>query len=471
MLKRRSQAITTSYFSVGYFQIDFLYFQRNGIYHFEIKTTRTDKEVANHRSQLQRNRGFLRALSLTFCELIEEEENAGDLWDKNYFSQSSIFYQSFLISAKTIVATSSVEILGKEALERILLQENDSFPSKNLFKDKIYRNFLLFLAGFRPDYFISPVRCALFLQKNIFLNRVNTLNYYRKGDDGDKIQNIAKTVTVFLQELKFVRNVEIDFGEYKNIYLTPQQQEAVGFFDGGGNFFPERRLIFGPPGSGKSLILMLKIFILGQMETRNEKKVYYWSGSGEHQKKLTEFVSRNESKLCREVEDGWGEESIIASEGADVILDEESDGSVPLKCICSQHEDQMIALVCTGWRGNVTSRDYMDKYYSTDVKEFKSRGFLITELQTVFRSTRQIQSFFHQFRRDEDKGELISGHNFDGIKVEEWIFDGEEKLKKALDERIQRLIQIEGCEEGEIGLYQPWEYEKPQLINNIFYFY
>jgi hypothetical protein len=110
----------------------------------------------------------------------------------------------------------------------------------------------------------------------------------------------------------------------------------------------------------------------------------------------------------------------------------------------------------------------MDKYNSIDVKEFESRGFLITELQTVFRSTRQIQSFFHKFRRDEDKGELISGHNFDGIKVEEWIFDGKEKLRKTLDERIQRLIQIEGCERGDIGLFQPRQYENPQVINNIF---
>jgi hypothetical protein len=298
---------------------------------------------------------------------------------------------------------------------------------------------------------------------------VNTVNYYRKGDDEDQIQNNAKTVTEFLQGLKFVKNVDIDFGEYKNIYLTPGQQRAVRSVDKDGNFF-SKQLIVGPPGSGKSLILMLKIFILGQMEKRREKKVYYWSWN-EHMKKFTDFVSKNESKFCREVKKlgKWKKDSErAASEGADVILDEELDGSHALDCLSSQHEDQFIVFVCTRWTGNATSRNHRDECYPIDVEKFESRGFLTTELQTVFRSTRQIQLFFHKFNRDQNTGELISGHNFDGIKVEEWIFDCEEKLKKALKERIRRLIQIEGCEREGIGLFQPWRYEKPQLINNIF---
>jgi hypothetical protein len=107
-------------------------------------------------------------------------------------------------------------------------------------------------------------------------------------------------------------------------------------------------------------------------------------------------------------------------------------------------------------------------FESVNMEKFKSLDFQVTELQTVFRSTRQIQLFFHKFQDDENKTDLFSGHNFDGIKVEEWIFDDEEKLKKALDERIQSLIQIEGCEEGKIGLFLPPRYQKPQVINNIF---
>jgi hypothetical protein len=218
---------------------------------------------------------------------------------------------------------------------------------------------------------------------------------------------------------------------------------------------------------------MLRAFILGQMETRKEKKVYYWSWSEEHKKKLSDFVSRNESKFCREVKKlEWEEWKRVASESADVIVDEEVNGSRPLLYLSSQHDDQIVTFVCTGERGNVTSRNHRDKYgiYTIHVREFETRGFQITELQTVFRSTRQIQLFCHKFHPDQNKGELISGHNFNGIKVEEWIFDGWEKFEKALKKRVQRLIQIEGCEEGEIGLFQPqgWRYERPPLINNTF---
>jgi DNA helicase IV len=164
----------------------------------------------------------------------------------------------------------------------------------------------------------------------------------------------------------------------------------------------------------------------------------------------------------------YGEWERLASEGADVIADEEWDEYLAHSCLSSQHEDQIVAFVVTGERGNVTSRNHRDKHDSIDVKKFELMGFLITELQTVFRSTRQIQLFFHKFHPDEDTKDLINGHNFDGVKVEEWIFDDGEKLKKMLDERIERLIKIEGCEVGEIGLFQPREYEKPQPINNIF---
>jgi hypothetical protein len=58
-----------------------------------------------------------------------------------------------------------LQIEGKEALAKFLLQENDLLPSKNLLKNKIYLSFLLFLVGFRPDHFISPVKCAMLIRE------------------------------------------------------------------------------------------------------------------------------------------------------------------------------------------------------------------------------------------------------------------------------------------------------------------
>ena len=66
-------------------------------------------------------------------------------------------------------------------------------------------------------------------------------------------------------------------------------------------------LIFGPPGSGKSLILMIKIFIIGQLEIRKNRKVLYSTESpnsrkASHSGKLKKFVVDNSVAFCRHVE-------------------------------------------------------------------------------------------------------------------------------------------------------------------------
>ena len=53
--------------------------------------------------------------------------------------------------------------------------------------------------------------------------------------------------------------------------------DAIGKFDGEGNFSPRLQLILGPPGSGKSLIMMIKMFICGQMEQRKDRPIIYSS--------------------------------------------------------------------------------------------------------------------------------------------------------------------------------------------------
>jgi hypothetical protein len=164
----------------------------------------------------------------------------------------------------------------------------------------------------------------------------------------------------------------------------------------------------------------------------------------------------------------YEEWEIIASDGADLIVDEGVSGGLTFDCLSSQGDDQIVALVLTGWRGDVTTRNIADEADAIDVIRFESHGFCITELQTVFRSTRQIQKFFHKFNLDENKNDLISGHNFDGVKVEEHIFYDEKTLKDTLEERIRWLIEIEGCEVEKIGLFQPEKYEKPRLVGNIF---
>ena len=149
--------------------------------------------------------------------------------------------------------------------------------NQKFFEDQLFKSFLVFLAGYRPNCYISPVQCALTVYKNIFTHQINTVNFYAKKDKEPIVQNLALTVKEFLQNLKFVKNTDINFGEYSKIYLTTEQMDAIGKFDGEGNFSPRLQLIFGPPGSGKSLIMMIKMFICGQMEQRKDRPIIYSS--------------------------------------------------------------------------------------------------------------------------------------------------------------------------------------------------
>ncbi len=191
--------------------------------------------------------------------------------------------------------------------------------------------------------------------KNIFAHHVNTINYYNKSVDS-KTQNKSVLVKEFLKNLKCLDRTDIDFGKFKNLYLTEEQMNAVGSFDVVGNFSPQRRqIIFGPPGSGKSLILMLKIFIFGQIKTRTERKLYYGSWSKGHHRMFEEFVSRNEEKFCRKV--------ILTrflSGGDDVIFDEDNGAFIKFFFYTSLRDDQIASFVCTGPLGNVTSKEKVE---------------------------------------------------------------------------------------------------------------
>jgi hypothetical protein len=442
------------------FEPDFVFFHpTNGILQYEIKSGADESKAAK---QLQKNRNILKRLFHTYYKLIDLDENEINFYRDKYFPAYSYLY--FAKPRNEISTTQKTDdykkIVGPEKLRIGARTTMPTTETQNLFSENVFRGFLILIAGYRPDYFISALKCTLLLKQNIFTNRVNTINYYGKNClENDNTQNNAKSVVEFLASLKHITHTAIDFGEYASIYLTPEQQKAVGFVDACGNFFPKRQILVGPPGSGKSLILMLKIFILGQMRSRQHKKIYFWSFTSKHEEKLAEFVSRNKSKFCREVKNHFDRENALGSQGHDVIFDEDIGGPIGLP----QHDDQIVAFVLNGLGGNYSTRKDISEI-NFDQNQFEAWNFQITELRTVFRSTRRIQIFLHKFDNNENKNDLISGHNFDGVKVEEYIFKDSRTLKKALDERIRKLIENEDCKKEDIGLFRPEKYRQPRLI-------
>ena len=337
----------------------------------------------------------------------------------------------------------------------------------NFFKEKYFRNIIIFLAGYRPDFFISPVQCALRVRENIFKHRVNRENFYCKNPN-ESVQNIAMTVKDFLSTMPSFINKSIKFGLYQDIYLTEQQMKAVGHVNEDGEFCPKRQLIFGPAGSGKSLILMLQVFILAQI--RSNVALFFITQSELHLSKLSEFVEENKTPMWRNVRmEGWDGYFVGTKQPKpyDLIRDEEHGlyETFHAEMFSSENKENVITCVVTGSWGRQTNAEpfFIGQHYAPIDEQSLRESFQIIELGTVFRSSKQIQVLLRSVHSEMNTA-IVSGHNFDGVKVEIHNFENEGLMMDAVKQRIDRLIDTEQCKPIEIGLYYPsWDFRFPQI--------
>ena len=129
---------------------------------------------------------------------------------------------------------------------------------------------------------------------------------------------------------------------------------------------------------------------------------------------------------------------------------------------------QMITVIYTGIYGEAVGSNHYLRSGKPD------HGFeCVTELRTVFRSSRQIQRYFfeHSNLKASISLDSLSGHNYDGVKVETHDFPNFESGLRFVEERLMKLVGIEGCRETDIGLvYYPFidgEYKKSEQIKQI----
>ncbi len=123
--------------------------------HFEVKTGSGSKKNGE---QLKRNRSILMDLFSCFYHQNGGEQHY-DTIEKRYLSQFAVYYSNGdKVNRKVVEKEAYQEIFGAAALRQFFDQFDNQFTTENLFKDRVFRNFLLFLAIYRPDYFISPVQ-------------------------------------------------------------------------------------------------------------------------------------------------------------------------------------------------------------------------------------------------------------------------------------------------------------------------
>jgi hypothetical protein len=215
------------------------------------------------------------------------------------------------------------------------------------------------------------------------------------------------------------------------IYFMSEQQQAI-------NNPAKKMIICGVPGSGKSLVQMMRIYIAAQDRLRKNVKLVV-IGATLHCNEYLEFLKLNSSSFVRD----W---TLFAASSIDVNpitfdgkeeIDLFSDEITPEQSpayFSASHMCQKVTLAL--------SSVHQDEHIIDD--SIRSE-YTIIELKTHFRCTKQIARFWqnHYFR--DCQRQLAIGHNFDGIPIEFYTFDHIAECVCALKKRLRRLRDVEAC--------------------------
>jgi hypothetical protein len=255
------------------------------------------------------------------------------------------------------------------------------------------------------------------------------------------LQNTAKTAKEILQKYFPELNVEITFDKEKNmernIYFTEEQQEAI--------LDPSEKLVIsGVPGSGKSLILMMRIFIAAQDKSKKEISIRVIAAL-QHRHKYGEFLNANVNSFLRQCFLSSATESdanpfALDKTDCDFFCDEVSPNQI--SAYCASLKDQTKATL-------VLSSVYENQHDLSEAID-QLKGKLI-ELKTHFRGTKQIAKYWQEYYL-RNGGKLEVGHNFDGIQPEIYPFSNIDECAKAMKRRIRRLQEIEGCNREDFAI-------------------
>ena len=131
----------------------------------------------------------------------------------------------------------------------------------------------------------------------------------------------------------------------------------------------------------------------------------------------------------------------------DLIRDEAGSlyESFGAEILSSENKENVTTCVVTGvWGSEINAETVflLASNYDSINKQSLRESFQITELGTVFRSSKQIQVLLRSVHSKMNTA-IVSGHNFYGVKVEIHNFENEGLIMDALKQRIDRLIDTE----------------------------
>lgn len=432
-------------------ELDLVLIRSNGITIIEVKSTNSTKNVANcvRKAIAQTQRRFLKAL---FCALAQfaykkTAASAEDLWDRicigDYVCVVDNTYEplrSYSIPASELFASSLKPLhIESDANGETRIIGLECATSRNLYSNlptedyAVFQAFVVLLCAHREENLRPHFDEIIATSRTISTHDIS----YREGSRV-KRHNDGVSANSILEKHGFkplIWPLKCD-----DLYLTSDQVRVL--FNEHGRPIRQQVLI-GPPGSGKSVLLLIKMAIASQDYARQHIKAYCFCSTKYIDTMMT-FQDLNSKTFKRRF---WPLKTMnknskrkeVTAGAFDVVIDEEDGVAESLQWF-SKDPDQYVAIVNNKWQLGHEKRAYIEQQCNNAPVPIP-----VFLLDTSFRYTQPIfDAIMRLAKLDPELEEVCRmtkiGHSLSGDEVRPSIC---KNIETMIEKTSDRLLEFD----------------------------